>query len=463
MSTQDLFDDDWPHTHGTAEGFDAGCRGGACPADIEFGMSCKRAKTLSRGDFRYNRLVAAGRTPAEIAAELDGREPTSAAQPLAERSNDPEPQEGAQQPAAEEEAPAEGTPAAEGEEMGHPTTPEETTMPTPNDAARASKPLTAVAPRIAASEVNDKTIRAWAQHHGIDVNPRGKVRTDVADQFRAAHDIYADTIPDEPTTEPEPAVETPDTAHRSDLLDETRKRIDEPIILSEEAAERIEAAIDEEIAAAADATAAEVLDDADLPSIALGHGAWMDDEERAWRKAIADQIRRNCTPSSEAYAKGGDYLVYGVADWIEDPPAWSRFETPAPSGAVTAGAGPVVDIPGPHPEWAHVAISEDVERARNIAVMLEQEVARLQADVARTTTDRDTALAALSTALVKWDVERSRHLAIREAHEEILERDYVDVLRLEAELRTAKAQNMALQAKVDRLQGERPWWKRGRR
>lgn len=32
-------------------------------------------------------------------------------------------------------------------------------------------------------------------------------------------------------------------------------------------------------------------------------------DEAAWRKAIADQVRANCTPSSEAYSKGGDVLM----------------------------------------------------------------------------------------------------------------------------------------------------------
>lgn len=50
--------------------------------------------------------------------------------------------------------------------------------------------------------------------------------------------------------------------------------------------------------------------------------------ERAWRKAIADQVRANCTPTSEAYEKGGDVLVYAVADWIENPPEWSAFTQP---------------------------------------------------------------------------------------------------------------------------------------
>lgn len=59
-------------------------------------------------------------------------------------------------------------------------------------------------------------------------------------------------------------------------------------------------------------------------------------EEAAWRKAIADQVRRNCTPPNEAYEKGGDVMIYAVADWIENPPEWSKFTPPADSGREAA-------------------------------------------------------------------------------------------------------------------------------
>lgn len=37
---------------------------------------------------------------------------------------------------------------------------------------------------------------------------------------------------------------------------------------------------------------------------------------------IAEAIRRHCTPSHEAYQRGGDFLIAAVADWIENPPEW---------------------------------------------------------------------------------------------------------------------------------------------
>lgn len=65
------------------------------------------------------------------------------------------------------------------------------------------------------------------------------------------------------------------------------------------------------------------------PNAAPGQPEWqMQFREQAWRKAIADQVRRNCTPSSDAYARGGDFIVREVADWIENPPEWSAFEAP---------------------------------------------------------------------------------------------------------------------------------------
>lgn len=64
----DRLEDSFPH--GTREGFDAGCRGGGCPAAAEHGLSCQRAKSLAAGDYQYQKLVRGGATPAAIAAAL---------------------------------------------------------------------------------------------------------------------------------------------------------------------------------------------------------------------------------------------------------------------------------------------------------------------------------------------------------------------------------------------------------
>src|SRR5690606_37853572 len=68
----------------------------------------------------------------------------NAAQPLAERANDPDPQEDTEQPVIETEAPARPRDgSAKGEAMGHHTTTgtDHTMTATPADAAKASKPL----------------------------------------------------------------------------------------------------------------------------------------------------------------------------------------------------------------------------------------------------------------------------------------------------------------------------------
>lgn len=53
-----------------------------------------------------------------------------------------------------------------------------------------------------------------------------------------------------------------------------------------------------------------------------GRASKLDEHEAAVRHAIAEQIRRHCTPSSEAYKAGGDTLIAEVADWIENTPEW---------------------------------------------------------------------------------------------------------------------------------------------
>lgn len=37
---------------------------------------------------------------------------------------------------------------------------------------------------------------------------------------------------------------------------------------------------------------------------------------------IVARVRANCTLDWDIVQKGGDHIVYGVADWIENPPEW---------------------------------------------------------------------------------------------------------------------------------------------
>lgn len=58
MSSADLFEDGFPH--GTARGYELGCRGSACPAKVEFGQSCREANIRVASDWGYRKLVQGG-------------------------------------------------------------------------------------------------------------------------------------------------------------------------------------------------------------------------------------------------------------------------------------------------------------------------------------------------------------------------------------------------------------------
>lgn len=77
MSSADLWEDNYPH--GTPAGYDGGCQGGACPAGVAYGLSCKIAKAKSSGDFQYQKLVRSGASIPDIADALGlvGTEPTA--------------------------------------------------------------------------------------------------------------------------------------------------------------------------------------------------------------------------------------------------------------------------------------------------------------------------------------------------------------------------------------------------
>lgn len=79
-----------------------------------------------------------------------------------------------------------------------------------------------------------------------------------------------------------------------------------------------------------------------ITSSTIEVGAWVDEQGNRWnpepltqdwrpegtyleRATVAATVRRNCTPSGEAYAAGGDSLITAVADWIENPPEWVTF------------------------------------------------------------------------------------------------------------------------------------------
>jgi hypothetical protein len=142
VSGADRLEDGYPH--GTVEGFDRGCRSGYCPAGNEHGLSCKRAKRLAAGDYRYSRLVKRGMTPGEIADEL-GLVPET------------------------HEAPKRARDDAEGEVVEQQTSRPE---PTPDDEKRRRA-----------------EIRAWAREHNIPVGEKGRI----------AHAVVIGWLNDDPT------------------------------------------------------------------------------------------------------------------------------------------------------------------------------------------------------------------------------------------------------------------------
>lgn len=301
MSGADLFEDGYPH--GTVEGYKNGCRGGACPGEIEFGMSCKRANTLSHGDYRYKKLAAAGKTPREIAGILNGTiiEPAATpvpaaptpAQPLAESANDRRSGPQASAPAgepAEGPAPAERDAAGIREAMGHQTSkrqPPPIKHGTPGGYARGCRddcpgdPVTGLTCRQNAVNRARENKRRRAESQ--------QVHTDLATSPDAGETLHISNS----------AVVTPDIAHRSDLLDEARER-----------------------AGLVDATEYDALND----------------QQNAER-----------------------------------------------------------------PEWADVAIAEDVERLRNLAARLEQELAHAEEERDQAVAEAASAKRAMVTAILRWD------------------------------------------------------------
>lgn len=150
MSSADLFEDGYPH--GTVEGYNGGCRGGSCPAGVEHGLSCKRAKMLAAGDYRYPRLVQQGLTPAEIAAAL--AETPHVASPAPKK---PEPTDDELDAAFAAKRHTPATTLAT-------TEPEENVMPTPADVAagkkRAADLVAEAIPTAPAAETTDRSKHA---------------------------------------------------------------------------------------------------------------------------------------------------------------------------------------------------------------------------------------------------------------------------------------------------------------
>ncbi|MGN6693884.1 MAG: Lsr2 family DNA-binding protein [Aquihabitans sp.] len=250
MSSADLWEDGYPH--GTVEGYDGGCRGGACPGALDYGMSCKRAKTLSNSDIRYNRLARAGKTPAEIAQAL-AEQPTTAHPAPPDRDK--------RHLKALERELADDTAAEEPH-----TTTKETRMPTPNDVAHARvtiQPLpvdeetqpaeaartettpapapAAEAPEAHPSLTTDRwtaglthraktaklhEIREWARANGFpDLPSHGKIPQDALAAYARFDDLLAKAGTPIPATTPDVLEPRQEEALTQDEIDEAAAEI----------------------------------------------------------------------------------------------------------------------------------------------------------------------------------------------------------------------------------------------
>lgn len=202
MSSSDLFIDGFPH--GTPKGYEDGCRGGACPAGVEHGLSCKTAWNKSHGDYRYQQLAKQNLTPAEIAADLFGRTPEAPTPSPADIAPKP--------PIAKlpkfakggviKVTPADIAKAFDVEPVVEPQEPE-----TP------AAPLTTIAP-------TPREIRAWAHSKGYDVGVKGKIPQHIVDHYWEATGLLslADTTK---------AIDTADPARTYDELPELARKIAE--------------------------------------------------------------------------------------------------------------------------------------------------------------------------------------------------------------------------------------------
>lgn len=236
MSGADLWEDNYPH--GTVEGYNNGCKGGSCPAGVEYGLSCKTAKAKSHGDFQYQKLAKTGATVPEIAEALGliGTAPSAprskkpnASKLTGNRPTPPTPQP--EQPASG--APGEVVPSAD--EGGRPI-PEKYLPAEPSPQARqlwdaAAQQISTASEPAANSEVpptppapaepSTAEIRAWARGRGYEIGSKGAIPKRIRDHYADAHrhaDVDpaadAETTPATPTapkediapTDPAPAV-----------------------------------------------------------------------------------------------------------------------------------------------------------------------------------------------------------------------------------------------------------------
>lgn len=198
-SSADLFDDTWPHTHGTPDGYDNGCKSSACPAGDDYGMSCKTAKTLSRSDVRYQKLARTGATVAEI-SETFGLVGTRTAAP----TKKPTPKTAKGAPRISDRVTT--TPEPDTEQPETVTTTPELDTEQPEVATTAPQPITDDPATHTPAQ-----IRTWAREKGYTVGVKGIIPKNIVEHYWEAHGLL------DPT--PTPQLPSPIAEHITQLED----------------------------------------------------------------------------------------------------------------------------------------------------------------------------------------------------------------------------------------------------
>jgi hypothetical protein len=430
----DLFEDGYPH--GTVQGYTDGCRGGACPTGIEFGLSCKRAKMLAAGDYRYSRLVAEGKTPAEIAAIIDDRTTPTTAAPSREETpamTEPTP---APKPAPPKK-PLTATPVAVNIDVTEISGNfEPFRKPTPLSTDKYTKGLSAAQKRARLTEIRD-----WCRRHGFPGVPsHGRIPQDALAAYDDAYEGrigigtgFTDTL-DEAcarATEPEP-IEAEETIADSGA-DETP---DTPTFDDNEAIDALHTAI-----------ATEISDklDADLAAQAV-IPVKVQDNATAQMNAIVSRLR------ARSVTVGADL------DLPETATDGAQVDTDTPE---TDTETPESDTE--RPEWATVTISQDVERARSLTARIWDEADQLEEQLTQALAERDAAQRSMILALRQWADKHAELQQLRTQHARELHGMRLHLAAAEQSAHAARRANYAI-AQMRRLsESARRRGKRGNR
>lgn len=473
-----------PREHGTPEGYDAGCTSDVdCPAFSVHGMSCETAHLrFITSERRYMILRGRGLTSTQIAHQLGFTVATSA------------------QRAVEAAHPVHRDALAR--RLGIPTpTTEETDMPTPNDAAKTSKHLTAdpvvdapvdttpapakakhrkkkTKPKLAAAAAgtpSQSEVRAWARDRGLDVNPRGSVKAEIMTAYLEAH---RDNL-------------TPDAAQplaeSSQDPDPLGMPSDEPET-EEDAPGDVPDAEDEEMghhSTHCKKTYRSNVGGQDvvvwcprLPDHDGDCGPFYNPAE--WEHLTPEEFD---AAAARVLEIGSDPITDDeFAEALEQIRARLDTEPPAPDTDTRAEDTTPTTPDTERPEWGDVAAAEDVESARRIAVRLEQELAETErqlteaiADAGRYATELEQAQNAVEVVLRKWDADRTaHHAAIEKLRVDLLAASstanlwaglYRSAEEEAADLKHERAAALADACRAAATRDaatveHRPWWKR---